>query len=66
MGYVATEFSLVGTEIFIEVREKSIKAKVVALPFYKEKILAFIYKHNLPGILCVSIGSNILENFQVS
>ena len=36
MGYVATEFSLVGTEIFIEVREKSIKAKVVALPFYKE------------------------------
>ena len=36
MGYVATEFSIVGTEIFIEVREKSIKAKVVALPFYKE------------------------------
>ena len=36
MGYVATEFSLIGTEIFIEVREKSIKAKVVALPFYKE------------------------------
>jgi aminomethyltransferase len=35
MGYVATEFSIVGTEIFIEVREKSIKAKVVALPFYK-------------------------------
>jgi aminomethyltransferase len=36
MGYVATEFSIVGSEIFIEVREKSIKAKVVALPFYKE------------------------------
>jgi len=36
MGYVATEFSIVGTEIFIEVREKSIKAKLVALPFYKE------------------------------
>ncbi len=36
MGYVSTEFSIVGTEIFIEVREKSIKAKVVALPFYKE------------------------------
>ena len=35
MGYVATEFSIIGTEIFIEVREKSIKAKVVALPFYK-------------------------------
>ena len=35
MGYVATEFSIVGTEIFIEVREKSIKANVVALPFYK-------------------------------
>jgi aminomethyltransferase len=36
MGYVATEFSIVGSEIFIEVREKNIKAKVVALPFYKE------------------------------
>ena len=36
IGYVATEFSIVGTEIFIEVREKSIKAKVVTLPFYKE------------------------------
>lgn len=35
MGYVKTEFSSVGTEIFIEIRDKSLKAKVVALPFYK-------------------------------
>ncbi len=35
MGYVKTEFSSVETEIFIEIRDKSLKAKVVALPFYK-------------------------------
>ncbi len=35
MGYVKTEFSSVGTEIFIEIRDKCLSAKVVALPFYK-------------------------------
>jgi aminomethyltransferase len=35
MGYVATVFSKVDSEIFIMIREKAIKAKVVKLPFYK-------------------------------
>jgi aminomethyltransferase len=36
MGYVNTEFTAVDSEIFIEIREKGIKAKVVKLPFYKK------------------------------
>ena len=36
MGYVKKEFAKEGTEIFIQVRKKSLKAKVVKLPFYKE------------------------------
>ena len=35
LGYVKTELAQVGTEIFIKVRNKSIPAKVVKLPFYK-------------------------------
>jgi len=35
MGYVTKENSKVGTEIFIQVRNKSLKAEVVKLPFYK-------------------------------
>ena len=35
LGYVATEFTSLDTEIFIEIREKGVKAKVVKLPFYK-------------------------------
>ncbi|MFW5793502.1 MAG: glycine cleavage system aminomethyltransferase GcvT [Bacteroidota bacterium] len=35
MGYVKTEFSKPDSEIFIEIRGKSLKAKVVKLPFYK-------------------------------
>ena len=35
MGYIATEFSKFDTEIFIKVRKKLLKAKVVKLPFYK-------------------------------
>ncbi|HNW89508.1 MAG TPA: glycine cleavage system aminomethyltransferase GcvT [Bacteroidales bacterium] len=35
MGYVQTAFSKVDTEIFIKIREKLIKAKVVKFPFYK-------------------------------
>ncbi|MBO7073497.1 MAG: glycine cleavage system aminomethyltransferase GcvT [Bacteroidales bacterium] len=35
MGYVKKEFSKVGTEIFIKVRDKLISAVVVKLPFYK-------------------------------
>jgi aminomethyltransferase len=33
MGYVKTEFSKVDSEIFIEIRDKQIKAKVVKVPF---------------------------------
>jgi len=33
MGYVKTEFSKIGSEIFIEIREKSLKAQVVKVPF---------------------------------
>jgi len=35
MGYVPTSFSKTDSEIFIEVRGKLLKAKVVKLPFYK-------------------------------
>ena len=35
MGYVKKEFSKVGTEIFIQIRNKQLKAEVVKLPFYK-------------------------------
>ncbi|NVO03249.1 MAG: glycine cleavage system aminomethyltransferase GcvT [Bacteroidetes bacterium] len=35
MGYVKTAFSAIGSEIFIKVRDKSLKAKVVKTPFYK-------------------------------
>lgn len=36
MAYVNTEFSKSGTEIFINVRDKSLKAIVEKLPFYKK------------------------------
>ena len=36
MGYVTTEHAAVDTEIFIEIRDKGVKAKVVKLPFYKK------------------------------
>jgi aminomethyltransferase len=36
MGYVTAEFAKEGSEIFIPVRDKAIKAKVVKLPFYKK------------------------------
>lgn len=35
LGYVTVANSAVDTEIFIEIREKGVKAKVVKLPFYK-------------------------------
>ncbi|RZK46950.1 MAG: glycine cleavage system aminomethyltransferase GcvT, partial [Pedobacter sp.] len=35
MGYVAKEFAKEGTEIFIDIRNSKIKAKVVKFPFYK-------------------------------
>ncbi|MDA1009762.1 MAG: glycine cleavage system aminomethyltransferase GcvT, partial [Bacteroidetes bacterium] len=35
MAYVAKELSNIGTEVFIQVRNKQIKAKVVSLPFVK-------------------------------
>jgi aminomethyltransferase len=35
MGYVPMEFSKEGSEIFISVRDKILKAKVVKFPFYK-------------------------------
>ena len=36
MGYVKTEFSKADTEIFIKIRDKAIKAKVVKIPFLKK------------------------------
>jgi aminomethyltransferase len=35
LGYVTVDNSKLDTEIFIEIREKGVKAKVVKLPFYK-------------------------------
>lgn len=35
MGYVPPTFTKVDTEIFISVRDKALKAKIVKLPFYK-------------------------------
>jgi len=35
LGYVKTELATPGTDIFIQVRNKSLAAKVVKLPFYK-------------------------------
>lgn len=35
MGYVSTSFSKSGTELFIKVRDRFLKAQVVKLPFYK-------------------------------
>jgi len=35
MGYVKTDFAKPDTEIFIQIRNKAIKAKVVKMPFYK-------------------------------
>jgi aminomethyltransferase len=36
MGYVNTEFSKAGTDIFILIRDKAIKAKVCKIPFLKK------------------------------
>ncbi len=36
LGYVATEHASPDSEIFIEIREKGVKAKVVKFPFYKK------------------------------
>lgn len=35
MGYVAKEYAKEGSEIFIEIRNNKIKAKIVKFPFYK-------------------------------
>lgn len=35
MGYINTEYSKLGTEIGILIRDKAMKAKIVKLPFYK-------------------------------
>jgi aminomethyltransferase len=35
MGYVPTEYARPDTEIFVSIRDKALKAKVVKLPFYK-------------------------------
>jgi aminomethyltransferase len=35
LGYVSTSYTSLDSEIFIEIREKGVKAKVVKLPFYK-------------------------------
>lgn len=35
MGYINTPFSKIDTEIYIKIREKLLKARVVKIPFYK-------------------------------
>ena len=35
LGYVSADFKAIDSEIFIQVRKKALKAKVVKLPFYK-------------------------------
>lgn len=35
MGYIATEYAGFGKEIYIQIRNKTIKAEIVKLPFYK-------------------------------
>jgi aminomethyltransferase len=35
MGYVKSEFSKVGSEIFIQIRDKKLRASIVKMPFYK-------------------------------
>lgn len=36
MGYVKTEFSTLGSHIFVDIRGKSLRAEIVKLPFYKQ------------------------------
>jgi aminomethyltransferase len=36
LGYVTVENSKLDSEIYIEIRDKGVKAKVVKLPFYKK------------------------------
>ena len=36
LGYVTKENSAVDSEIFIEIRQKPVKAKVVKIPFYQK------------------------------
>jgi aminomethyltransferase len=36
MGYVKTEFSKADSEIFVKIRDKAVKAKVVKIPFLKK------------------------------
>ena len=36
LGYVPTELSSPGSEIYIQVRNKQLKAEVVKPPFYKK------------------------------
>jgi aminomethyltransferase len=36
LGYVTVDHSTLDSEIFIEIREKGVKAKVAKLPFYKK------------------------------
>jgi len=38
MGYVKPEFAKEGTEVFISVRDKKLKAKVVKVPFYSSSL----------------------------
>jgi aminomethyltransferase len=36
LGYVTVENAALDSEIFVEIRDKGVKAKVVKLPFYKK------------------------------
>lgn len=36
LGYVSVEYAKLGTDIYVEIRDKGIKARVVKLPFFKK------------------------------
>ena len=35
MGYVCSDYVILGFEVYIQVRKKLIKAKIISLPFIK-------------------------------
>lgn len=37
MGYVKSEFSTIGTDVFLQVRKKKLEAKVAAMPFVEQR-----------------------------
>ena len=36
LGYVSVEYAKLDTDIYVEIRDKGIKARVVKLPFFRK------------------------------